>query len=155
MPEAALVLADVDAADAAAAVTPNTGGLDNGDDVPPGDVTQKALPADAPNAGADVAPKLNEARAEEKVGTKLKWKGIASSAVALPPIRANPSCTIMRPMLSCTAAGDATLVSAWTVDDDFWRGDVFKGEGNGFFGTRRCSSRRVFSCTDCKHEIQR
>jgi hypothetical protein len=92
---------------------------------------------------------------EEKVGTKLKETGVASAAVSLPPIRANPSCTIMRPMLSCDAAGDATLVSAWTVDDDVLRGDVFKGEGNGFFGTRRCSSRRVFSCTYRKHAIRR
>jgi hypothetical protein len=64
---------------AAAAVTPNTGGLDDGDDVPPGDVTQKALPADAPNAGADVAPKVSD---EPEDDAKPRAAGAAASAEA-------------------------------------------------------------------------
>ena len=86
MPEAALVVPAADAAAAAAAVTPNTGGLEDGDDVPPGDVKQKALPADAPNAGADVAPKLNnELKGEDKPRAAGAATAAEASAAAATP----------------------------------------------------------------------
>ena len=79
MPEDALVVAAADAADAAAAVTPNTVSLDDGDDVPPEDAKPKALPADAPNAGEDVAPKLND---ELKGEDRPRAAGAAPAAEA-------------------------------------------------------------------------
>ena len=83
VPEAALVVAAADAAEAAAAVTPNTGGLDDGDDMPPEDAKPKTLPADAPNASADAdfAPKLGDEPVTEPEGDeKPRATGAAAAA---------------------------------------------------------------------------